>query len=87
MACEHAAERRIVERKTVEDVGTDEVALRHSLARELEHPFALVDAGDFSAQVSSQKAGPTGDVQRLDWRKSGDGTLERAHIVVPVRSI
>jgi glutamate formiminotransferase / 5-formyltetrahydrofolate cyclo-ligase len=82
VAGEHAVELAVLERQR-ESVTGDEPRGGHLLARDVEHPLALVEADDVAAEMARQEAGAAGDIERSCGWEPGDQLGEDGDLVVP----
>jgi hypothetical protein len=59
----------------------------HVSARELQHPWALVESNDVPAQMPRQEAGAAGDVERSGRRQRGENVHESRELLRPARPL
>ena len=83
---EDALERPVSERQR-EGVAGDEGRLGTALAGELEHLLALVEPDDLARQLPGQKAGSTGDIERVRERERAKSALEHGQLPLPAGAL
>jgi len=79
---EHALEGTVGERRR-QRVRAHQLCVWDATTGNRQHAPALVQAGEFAAQMSGEEPCAAGHVERACRRQRGDGTLERSHRVRP----
>jgi hypothetical protein len=86
MRAEDAVERSVVEGEDGA-ITLHEPDPRRLLGGNVEHRAALIQSDDFSAEMTGQKAGATGDVERASGREALDRPAQLCELVVPARPV